>query len=70
MVNWKKWFLEEDEEEVFREEEEKVEKAKKIQDSQRLYLSFLYLWKNICVFKVQSYYFFLEVFKKKIIFFP
>ena len=29
MVNWKKWFLEEDEEEVFREEEEKVEKNSK-----------------------------------------
>ena len=29
MVNWKKWFLEEDEEEVFREEEEKVEKSSK-----------------------------------------
>ena len=29
MVNWKKWFLEEDEEEVFREEEEKIEKNSK-----------------------------------------
>lgn len=29
MVNWKKWFLEEDEEEIFREEEEKVEKNSK-----------------------------------------
>ena len=29
MVNWKKWFLEEDEEEVFREEEEKLEKNSK-----------------------------------------
>ena len=29
MVNWKKWFLEEDEEEVCREEEEKVEKSSK-----------------------------------------
>ena len=29
MVNWKKWFLEEDKEEVFREEEEKVEKNSK-----------------------------------------
>ena len=29
MVNWKKWFIEEDEEEIFREEEEKVEKNSK-----------------------------------------
>ena len=35
MVNWKKWFLEEDEEEIFREEEEKVEKNSKKEKYER-----------------------------------
>ena len=51
------------------QEEEKVEKAKKIQDSQRLYLSFLFYGKHLC-FQGSKLLFFLEVFKKKIIFFP